>query len=112
MDPGLATNPAELYEMLAVVGGVVGTGLLGLFVVRRARAARLRQIEEAGEARPRERPRRRAPLLEPEAEPEAEPEYDEEEELRDEGEPGAEPEEETQTPPSATEAPVAQVVPF
>jgi fused signal recognition particle receptor len=71
MDPGFGMSPTELYELLAVAGGVLGTGVFGFLVVRRARATRRRQIEEAGEARPtRELPRRRAPALEPE-EPEA-----------------------------------------
>jgi fused signal recognition particle receptor len=60
MDPGLALSPTEIYELLAVAGSVVGTGLLGFLFVRRARATRRRQIEEAGEARPLELPRRRA----------------------------------------------------
>jgi fused signal recognition particle receptor len=68
-------SPTELYELLGVVGGVLGTGVLGFLVVRRARATRQRQIDEAGEAPlPRELPRRRGAAAEPEApaEPEAE----------------------------------------
>jgi fused signal recognition particle receptor len=69
MDPGLALSTSEIYQLVAVAGGVVGTGVLGLLVVRRARATRRRQIEEAGEPRPRELPRRResdrAPADEP-----------------------------------------------
>jgi fused signal recognition particle receptor len=72
MDPGFGMSPTELYELLGVVGGVLGTGVLGFLVVRRARATRQRQIDEAGEAPlPRELPRRRG-AAEPEApEPEA-----------------------------------------
>jgi fused signal recognition particle receptor len=66
-------SPTELYELLGVVGGVLGTGVLGFLVVRRARAARRRMIDEAGEPRPsRELPRRRSMALEPDEAP-AEP---------------------------------------
>ncbi|HEY2730513.1 MAG TPA: signal recognition particle-docking protein FtsY [Polyangia bacterium] len=65
-------SPTELYELLGVVGGVLGTGVLGFWVVRRARAARRRQIDEAGEARPT-LPRRRTRASEPEELPEEEP---------------------------------------
>ncbi len=66
-------SPAELYELLGVVGGVLGTGALGFLFVRKARAKRRREIDEAGEARPaRELPRRRTSALEPEAPPEPE----------------------------------------
>jgi fused signal recognition particle receptor len=67
-------SPTELYEMLAVAGGVLGTGVLGFLVVRRARASRRRQIEEAGEPLPRELPRRRTRALEPEEGDTPEPE--------------------------------------
>ncbi|HVU49308.1 MAG TPA: hypothetical protein VHL80_01415, partial [Polyangia bacterium] len=89
MDPGLGLSPTEIYELLGVAGGVLGTGVLGYLVVRRARAARRRLIEEAGEGRPaRELPRRRTSALEPETpEPEA-PEAEE-------------PEPEVETPPPA-----------
>ena len=42
MDPTSApVNPAELYELLGIVGGVIASGLVGgLLLVRRARAAR------------------------------------------------------------------------
>jgi fused signal recognition particle receptor len=64
-------SPAELYELLGVVGGVLGTGALGFLFVRKARAKRRREIEDSGEARPaRELPRRRASALEPEEAPE------------------------------------------
>jgi len=77
-------SPAELYQLLGVAGGVLGTGALGFWVVRRARASRRRMIEEAGEARPaRELPARRrarGPEPEPETpEPEAAPEAAEDE---------------------------------
>jgi fused signal recognition particle receptor len=52
MDLGLhlqAINLNELIELAAAVGGVGATGLLGYLVVRRARATRRRQIEEAGD---------------------------------------------------------------
>ena len=65
-------SPTELYELFGVVGGVLGTGVLGFWVVRRARAARRRQIDEAGEARPT-LPRRRSSAIEPEELPEEEP---------------------------------------
>ncbi len=73
MDPGFGLSPTELYELLAVAGGVLGTGVLGFLVVRRARATRRRQIDEAGEARPpRELSRRRTSARELEESPEPE----------------------------------------
>jgi len=91
MDPGFGLSPTEIYELLGVAGGVLGTGVLGWLVVRRARASRQRLIDEAGEGRPsRELPRRRTSALEPATpEPEA-PEAEE-------------PDEELQTPPPARE---------
>jgi fused signal recognition particle receptor len=69
----LGMSPTELYELLGVVGGVVGTGVLGFVAIRRARARRLREIEGAGEAPPaRQLPRRRTSALEPEPTPEPE----------------------------------------
>jgi fused signal recognition particle receptor len=56
MDLGIVINQAELIELISIVGGAVGTGLLGLLFVRRARAARRRQIEGLGEAQPGELP--------------------------------------------------------
>ena len=51
MDPTSAPiNPAELYELLGIVGGVVVSGVLGFVLVRRARAARQRMIDAVGEA--------------------------------------------------------------
>ena len=59
MDPTSApVNPAELYELLGIVGGVVVSGLLGFLLVRRARAVPPAQIEGVergpGPAPPRE----------------------------------------------------------
>jgi fused signal recognition particle receptor len=80
MDPSGGINPADLTELLTVVGAVLGTGLLGLLVVRRARAKRRREIEGVGEVAQRAVPARRrtsARELEREPEPEAEePEAD------------------------------------
>src|SRR6185436_6097857 len=90
MDPTSAPiNPAELYELLGIVGGVVVSGVLGFVLVRRARAARQRMIDAVGEApAPRLRDRKRPHQLEaeepeeeaeePEAEPQEEPEEPEE----------------------------------
>jgi fused signal recognition particle receptor len=44
---GMQIDP-ELVEMAAVAGGLAVTGVLGILLVRRARATRLRQIEEIG----------------------------------------------------------------
>jgi fused signal recognition particle receptor len=76
MDPA-NLNPQELIELLSVLGGVGVTGLVGYLVVRRARAARRRQIEEAGEPRPRA-DRRLGAGARGEAEPEPEPDEEEE----------------------------------
>jgi fused signal recognition particle receptor len=52
-------TPTELYQLAAVAGGVVGTGLLGFLFVRKARAARRRMIDATDEApAPREVPKR------------------------------------------------------
>ncbi|HEX4404705.1 MAG TPA: signal recognition particle-docking protein FtsY [Polyangia bacterium] len=64
-------SPTELYQLAAVAGGVVGTGLLGFLFVRRARAARRRMIDATDEGpSPRELPKRpktsARELLEPE----------------------------------------------
>jgi fused signal recognition particle receptor len=48
MDPS-TVNPTEILEILGALGGVVATGALGYLFVRRARAARLRQIDAVGE---------------------------------------------------------------
>ena len=52
MDPTSApVNPAELYELLGIVGGVVVSGLLGFLLVRaRAAPRRQRMIDAVGEA--------------------------------------------------------------
>ena len=43
----LPIGPTEIYELIAVVGGLGVTGALGVLFVRRARAARQRQIDAA-----------------------------------------------------------------
>src|SRR5580765_2516140 len=95
MDPSSTpVNPAELYELLGIVGGVVVTGLLGFVVVRRARAARQRMIDGVGEApAPRLRGRGRQALAEAEEEAEEDEEAAEApEEAEAEPEPKAKPE--------------------
>jgi fused signal recognition particle receptor len=72
MDP--ASNPAEILELVGILGGVGVTALVGFLVVRRARAARLRQIE-GEDAAPKLRARERSGPVEPE--PEREPEDEE-----------------------------------
>jgi fused signal recognition particle receptor len=54
MDPSFTLNPNELIELVAAVGGLGVTGLVGYLVVSRARARRRQQIEESGEAPRRE----------------------------------------------------------
>jgi fused signal recognition particle receptor len=67
MDPSSAFTAADLYQLAAIVGGVGVTGALGLLFVRRARAARRRQIDSVGEApEPLARPKKARSL--PEAE--------------------------------------------
>jgi fused signal recognition particle receptor len=67
MDPSSAFTAADLYQLAAIVGGVGVTGALGLLFVRRARAARRRQIDSVGEApEPLTRPKKARSL--PEAE--------------------------------------------
>jgi fused signal recognition particle receptor len=61
-------NLTELFELLGALGGLGATGVVGYLLVSRARAARRRQIEEAGE------PRQELPDREPEPEPELAPE--------------------------------------
>ena len=77
MDPtSTPVNPAELYELLGIIGGVVVSGLLGWLLVRRARAARQRH-DRSGRRGPGAAPARasasaRRSTPEPEAEePEA-----------------------------------------
>jgi fused signal recognition particle receptor len=50
MDPSsVPVNVTELLELVGLLGGLGATGVVGFLLVRRARAARLRQIESAGE---------------------------------------------------------------
>jgi fused signal recognition particle receptor len=67
MEPGVNFNPNELIELAAILGGIGITGIAGYFAVRRARASRRRQIEQAGEGPSQA-------LAQPEAEPEEAPE--------------------------------------
>ncbi len=64
MDPSFTLNPNELIELVAAVGGLGVTGLVGYLVVSRARARRRAQIEESGEAPRREVEARAEPDLE------------------------------------------------
>ena len=121
MDPTSApVNPAELYELLGIVGGVIASGLVGFLLVRRARASRQRMIDAVGEA---PAPRLREPKarkLEAAEEPEEEPEAEAGEEP--EGEPeAAAPEAQAARPaarareaaaPAEPERAPAQVIPF
>lgn len=50
MDSSLPFSAADLYQLAAVLGGLGVTGALGLLFVRRARAARRRQIDSVGDA--------------------------------------------------------------
>ncbi|HVV16238.1 MAG TPA: signal recognition particle-docking protein FtsY [Polyangia bacterium] len=53
MDPSsFHLSATELYELIGVVGGLGVTGTLGVLFVRRARASRRRQIDEAGDGPP------------------------------------------------------------
>jgi len=98
MDPTSApVNPAELYELLGIVGGVVVSGLLGFLLVRRARASRQRMIDAVGEApAPRLRGRERARET-----PEPEQEEEEAEAEGDSGATEAAPEPEARSKPEA-----------
>src|SRR6478672_175385 len=98
MDPTSAPiSPAELYELLGIVGGVIVSGLLGFVVVRRARASRQRMIDAAEAPVPRLRDKKKGRAIEA---PEEEEEAPEEE---------AAPE--AAAPPEPERAP-AQVIPF
>jgi len=140
MDPTSApVNPAELYELLGIVGGVIVSGVTGFLLVRRARAARQRMIDAVGEV-PAPRLRGRAAAT-PEAQEQEEEEEKESEAAEPEGGdagPGAEAEPEPEpvrparpaarardagpatapapvAPPAAPaepERPPAQVIPF
>src|SRR6185436_11611353 len=123
MDPTSApVNPAELYELLGIIGGVVVAGLGGLLLVRRARAARQRMIEGIDEApAPRLKDRGRKALdAEPEeaAAPDEEAEAEEAAEAEPEPAPparkgAARPREAVEpTPVPEAERPPAQVIPF
>ncbi len=53
MDPSsFHLSATELYELIGVVGGLGVTGTLGVLFVRRARASRQRQIDQAGDGPP------------------------------------------------------------
>jgi fused signal recognition particle receptor len=126
MDPTSApVNPAELYELLGIVGGVIASGLVGFLLVRRARAARQRMIDAVGDA---PAPRLREPKArkleaaeEPEAEAEEEPEAEAEAgpEAAEEaapapraGTPAARAAAEPTPPPGEPARAPAQVIPF
>jgi fused signal recognition particle receptor len=116
----LPIGTTELYELIAVVGGLGVSGALGVLFVRRARARRLRQIEEV------DAPAARLPRRAAEAEPEPEPQPGEldqgqEEEQPRERRPGRSaaaaetaPAARAEEPEAAPEAekPSAQVIPF
>ncbi|HXU05164.1 MAG TPA: signal recognition particle-docking protein FtsY [Polyangia bacterium] len=125
MDPTSAPiNPAELYELLGIVGGVIVSGLLGFVLVRRARASRQRMIDAVGEApAPRFPEKKKKPALEA-AEEEEEPEEQAEEQAEQpaaEEEPAPSPaarkpaaraREAEQPPVPEPERAPAQVIPF
>jgi fused signal recognition particle receptor len=71
MDPSFPLSTNELIELVAAVGGLGVTGLVGYLAVSRARARRRAQIEESGEAPQREV---EAEAAEPELEEEPSPE--------------------------------------
>ncbi|HVR62080.1 MAG TPA: signal recognition particle-docking protein FtsY [Polyangia bacterium] len=73
MEPGVNFNPTELIELAAILGGIGVTGIAGYLAVRRARAARRRQIEQSGEGPANALPRREAEAPEPAIEPAPEP---------------------------------------
>ncbi len=110
----LPIGATELYELIAVVGGLGVSGALGVMFVRRARAARRRQIEEVDAPAPR-LPRRAT-------EPEPEPEEEEQPRARPAGrsataaatapEARAEEPEVEPAPEAGAEKPSAQVIPF
>jgi len=112
----LPIGTTELYELIAVVGGLGVSGALGVLFVRRARARRLRQIEEVDAPAPRLP--RRAAEPEPEPEPEAQPEEEAQRPARPPGrrgaaaEPAPAPEAAAREAEPAAEEPSAQVIPF
>jgi fused signal recognition particle receptor len=70
MDPSsFPLNPNEIIELLVGVGGVGLTGVVGYLVVRRARARRQQQIDEAGDAPPRREIETEAGAAEPADQP-------------------------------------------
>ena len=120
-------SPTELYELIGVVGGLGVTGSLGVLFVRRARAARRRQIEESegppalarGEERRAKSDRAAARTREreeeePEAPPAARPERGAAAPARASGAaPARAPEPAPETPPARPPEPrSAQVIPF
>jgi fused signal recognition particle receptor len=114
MDPTSApVNPAELYELLGIVGGVIASGIGGWLLVRRARASRQRMIDGVGETpAPRLRGRAATAAAPAEAE-EPEPQEAEAEEPEAPAEAEAERAREVapEPAPAAPRAP-AQVIPF
>ncbi|MEP6652899.1 MAG: signal recognition particle-docking protein FtsY [Myxococcales bacterium] len=122
---GIQFDPQQVIEIAVIVGGLGVTGTLGVLFVRRARAARLRQIEGLGAGEPIARGdttrrvegrRRRAEDDEPDEEPEAPDENAEsapqlKTDREEEGTPALAPSrlKETKTPPPG---PPAQVIPF
>ena len=121
MDPtSVPISPTELYELLGVVGGVIVSGVAGILLVRRARAARQRMIDSVGEApapRLRERDREREPET-PEPQPEDAEESgtaqaEAEPERARPARPAARPREAAPPAPAPeAERPPAQVIPF
>jgi fused signal recognition particle receptor len=102
---GTHIDPQQLIEVGSVVGGLLVTSLFGFLLVRRARAARLRQIEGA-EGAPPSKPRRvegrgkLSELTEEEPEPQEEPQEEPEEEAP-----------ESETPPKPAPREVTPAVP-
>jgi fused signal recognition particle receptor len=115
---GVQIDPQQVIEVAAVVAGLGVTGFLGLLLVRRARATRLRQIEGLGSDAPMPAAARRSAArprpAEPEAEAEAEAEADDEAEAQaDEAEADAqaEPEESEAKPEAAPPVGIAPRAP-
>jgi fused signal recognition particle receptor len=135
MDPASA-NPAEILELVGILGGGAVTAVVGYLVVRRARAARRRQIEGT-EPAPKLRGRAKSGPIETQQEEEeeaaeapplsetatgeaaeaasAEPEPARQGKGRSTGERAIRPEPATDTEAAAepeTDRPPAQVIPF
>lgn len=114
----------DLVAALVTIASLGGTGVLAYLAIRRARAARLRHIESAGEARPPLKPPERRPLRPEDVDGEAaadgtaaqRPEQTRGEAA--EGQPGAisaltaEPEPSTAAPPVTAKERSAQILPF